>query len=109
MDRVPTRARILIVDDEAPIREYEANLPSEFGHEVLTASEGYEALKLVREKRPDLALLDIMMPEISGAEVCRQLRADPRTRVAGARPSGSRRTGRNLPGTHPEDPPPVAA
>lgn len=70
----------MIVDDEAPIREYEASLLSEFGHEVLTASEGYEALKLAREKQPDLVLLDIMMPEMSGIEVCRQLREDPRTR-----------------------------
>ena len=80
MERAPTRARILVVDDEAPIREYEASLLSEFGHEVLTASEGYEALKLAREKQPDLILLDIMMPEMSGIEVCRQLRGDPQTR-----------------------------
>jgi DNA-binding response OmpR family regulator len=70
----------LVVDDETPIREYEATLLSEFGHEVLTASEGYEALKLAREKQPDLILLDIMMPEMSGIEVCRQLRGDPQTR-----------------------------
>ena len=80
MERAPTRARILVVDDETPIREYEASLLGEFGHEVLTASEGYEALKLAREKQPDLILLDIMMPEVSGIEVCRQLRADPQTR-----------------------------
>ena len=80
MDRAPTRARILIVDDEAPIREYEVSLLSEFGHEVLTAGDGYGALKLAREKQPDLVLLDILMPEMSGIEVCRELRADPRTR-----------------------------
>jgi len=82
MDHAPTRARILVVDDEAPIREYEANLLGEFGHEVLTAGNGFEALHLAREKRPDLVLLDIMMPEMSGVEVCRQLRADPLTRNA---------------------------
>jgi DNA-binding response OmpR family regulator len=80
MERAPIRARILVVDDEAPIREYEASLLSEFGHEVLTAGEGYAALKLAREKQPDLVLLDVMMPEISGIEVCRELRADPQTR-----------------------------
>jgi len=80
MTPVPTRARILVVDDEAPIREYEANLLSEFGHEVLTASNGVEALDLARERRPGLVLLDIRMPEMSGIEVCRQLRADPQTR-----------------------------
>ena len=80
MDEIPTRARILVVDDEAAIREYETSLLSELGHEVLTAADGAEALRLACERRPHLVLLDIMMPELSGIEVCRQLRADPRTR-----------------------------
>jgi len=80
MNAAPTRARILVVDDEAAIREYETALLSELGHEVLTAADGAEALRLACERRPHLVLLDIMMPELSGIEVCRQLRADPRTR-----------------------------
>jgi CheY-like chemotaxis protein len=80
MDSAPIRAKILIVDDEAAIREYEATLLGELGHEVLAAADGAEALRLAREKQPDLVLLDIMMPELSGIEVCRQLRADPNTR-----------------------------
>ena len=80
MNAAPIRARILVVDDEAAIREYETSLLSELGHEVLAAADGAEALRLAREKRPHLVLLDIMMPELSGIEVCRQLRADPRTR-----------------------------
>jgi two-component system cell cycle response regulator len=80
MNDAPTRARILVVDDEPAIREYEAILLSELGHEVLAAADGAEALELAREKQPHLILLDIMMPELSGIEVCRQLRADPRTR-----------------------------
>jgi two-component system cell cycle response regulator len=80
MDDAPTRARILVVDDEPAIREYESSLLSELGHEVLTAADGAEALELARAKQPHLVLLDIMMPELSGIEVCRQLRADPRTR-----------------------------
>ena len=79
MNAAPIRARILVVDDEAAIREYETSLLSELGHEVLAAADGAEALRLAREKRPHLVLLDIMMPELSGIEVCRQLRADPRT------------------------------
>ncbi|HVM62714.1 MAG TPA: response regulator [Verrucomicrobiae bacterium] len=75
----PIRARILVVDDEPAIRDYEATLLSELGHEVLVAANGAEALELAVAKRPHLVLLDIMMPEISGIEVCRQLRADPRT------------------------------
>src|ERR1700722_14113880 len=80
MERAPTRAKILVVDDEAPIREYESALLAELGHEVLTASDGVEAVRVAREQQPDLLLLDIMMPEMSGIEVCEQLRADPRTR-----------------------------
>ena len=80
MNDAPTRARILVVDDEPAIREYEASLLSELGHEVLAAADGTEALELARTKQPHLILLDIMMPELSGIEVCRQLRADPRTR-----------------------------
>jgi CheY-like chemotaxis protein len=80
MDEAPSRARILVVDDEAAIREYETNLLSELGHEVLAAADGAEALRVARENLPHLVLLDIMMPELSGIEVCRQLRADPRTR-----------------------------
>ena len=80
MERAPTRARILVVDDEPAIREYESGLLVELGHEVLTAGDGAEALQLARERQPDLALLDIMMPEMSGIEVCQQLRTDPCTR-----------------------------
>lgn len=80
MDEAPSRARILVVDDEAAIREYETSLLSELGHEVLAAADGAEALQVARTSLPHLVLLDIMMPELSGIEVCRQLRADPRTR-----------------------------
>ena len=80
MNDAPTRARILVVDDEPAIREYETTLLSDLGHEVLTAADGTEAMELARTKHPHLVLLDIMMPELSGIEVCRQLRADPRTR-----------------------------
>jgi len=79
MNAAPTRARILVVDDEPAIREYETSLLSELGHEVLTAADGKEAVRLACERRPHLVLLDIMMPELSGIEVCRQLRSDPRT------------------------------
>ena len=78
--QVPTRARILVVDDDPAIREYETVLLSELGHEVLTAADGAQAVELALAKQPHLVLLDIMMPELSGIEVCRRLRADPRTR-----------------------------
>ena len=80
MERAPIRAKILVVDDEPAIRAYESSLLVELGHEVLTAGEGMEALRIAREQHPDLVLLDIMMPEMSGIEVCQQLHTDPRRR-----------------------------
>jgi len=80
MNEAPIRATILIVDDEPAIRDYEATLLGELGHEVLVAADGAEALELAATKSPHLVLLDIMMPELSGIEVCRQLRANPRTK-----------------------------
>ena len=73
-------ARILVVDDvEANVRLLQAKLEAEY-YEVIPARSGPEALKLAAEARPDIVLLDVMMPEVDGFEVCRQLRADPATR-----------------------------
>ncbi len=69
-------AKILLVDDEPDILEIlEFNLRKE-GFEVATAGNGEEGLRLARKLRPDLIVLDIMMPVMDGVEVCRQLRAD---------------------------------
>ncbi|HWI26791.1 MAG TPA: PleD family two-component system response regulator [Stellaceae bacterium] len=72
-------ARVLVVDDvEVNVRLLEAKLSSEY-FTVITASSGPEALALVQRERPDIILLDVMMPEMDGFEVCRRLKADPRT------------------------------
>ncbi len=69
--------KILIVDDEPDILEFlEYNLAKE-GFNVVTAADGEEALKVAEKEKPDLIILDIMMPKIDGVEVCRQLRAKP--------------------------------
>lgn len=69
--------KILTVDDEPDIVEFvEYNLKKE-GFDVKTASDGKSALKLAEEFVPDLILLDIMMPELDGIEVCRRLREMP--------------------------------
>ena len=69
--------RILIVDDTpANVHVLQLRLASQ-GYEVMTASNGEEALATARQTLPDLILLDIMMPKVDGIEVCRQLRADP--------------------------------
>ena len=73
-------ARILVVDDvEVNVRLLEAKLSAEYFN-VLTAYDGFAALKLAHEGRPDIILLDVMMPRLDGFEVCRRLKADPETR-----------------------------
>jgi len=70
-----TRPTILVVDDEPQIlRVMRASLPAR-GYEVRTASSGAEAIDEIRKQPPDLMILDLMMPGISGLEVCRQVRA----------------------------------
>lgn len=71
------QATILVVDDEPALRELAATVLQTLGHAVVTAANGREALIRAREHRPDLILLDLLMPELDGIEVCRQLRADP--------------------------------
>ncbi|MCX8502077.1 MAG: PleD family two-component system response regulator [Alphaproteobacteria bacterium] len=71
--------RILIVDDIVTnIKMLEARLENEF-YEILRAENGQEALKLARSQSPDLIMLDVMMPEMDGFEVCRRLKVDPTT------------------------------
>src|SRR3954469_9025822 len=73
-------ARILVVDDiEANVRLLEAKLSAEY-YEVLTASDGPTALAKAAAERPDIILLDVMMPGMDGFEVCRRLKDDPECR-----------------------------
>ena len=73
--------KILIVDDyPANVKLLERNLRTA-GYETVAAYDGQEALEKVRTERPDLVLLDIMLPKIDGFEVCRRLRADEATAV----------------------------
>lgn len=67
---------ILVVDDEPAIRELLRFHLTKDGFEVVTAADGREALKLAREHRPDLILLDLMLPDVDGFELCRTLRAE---------------------------------
>jgi two-component system cell cycle response regulator len=73
-------ARILVVDDiEANVRLLEAKLTAEY-YEVLTASDGPTALAMAAQEKPDIVLLDVMMPGMDGFAVCRRLKDDPETR-----------------------------
>ena len=71
--------RILIADDNEQNRELlEAYLSGE-GHEILMSVDGQQTVEKALSSQPDLILLDIMMPKLSGYEVCQKLRADPAT------------------------------
>ncbi|OUR76414.1 PleD family two-component system response regulator [Alphaproteobacteria bacterium 46_93_T64] len=72
-------ARILVVDDVIPnVKILEAKLSVEY-YDVITAYNGPDALVLAKEKSPDLILLDVMMPQMDGFEVCQRLKSDPAT------------------------------
>ena len=72
-------AKILVVDDiEANVRLLEARLEAEY-YEVITAADGPTALAMAAAEKPDIVLLDVMMPEMDGFEVCRRLKANPAT------------------------------
>ena len=72
--------RVLIADDEANIVASLEFLMEQAGFEVKVATDGAAALALVAGFRPDLVLLDVMMPVKNGYEVCQQLKSDPDTR-----------------------------
>ena len=73
------RRQILIVDDYPGARYLRSRILSEGGYEVLEAGTGAEALALARARKPSLILLDVNLPDISGFEVCEQLKRDPTT------------------------------
>lgn len=74
-------ARILVVDDTPHNVKLLADLLAAKGYDVCTAQSGAEALERVAKEAPDLVLLDVVMPEMSGYEVCRRLREIPETRL----------------------------
>ena len=76
-------ARVLVVDDAAPVREMCAWILRRRGHEVIEADDGGLAAKLYEETRPDVVVLDVMMPGIDGLTALGHIRAfDPNARVA---------------------------
>ncbi len=68
---------ILAVDDDEPVLRSVKRVLENAGFTVNTAANGQEALKMIERERPDLVVLDIIMPGIDGLEVCRRIRADP--------------------------------
>jgi signal transduction histidine kinase/CheY-like chemotaxis protein len=72
--------RILVVDDEPPNREWLTRTLEPAGFTVLSASGGREAIKMAKTEKPDLVLLDLMMPDVTGFDVVEELRANKDTR-----------------------------
>ena len=72
--------RILLVDDEPDIRITLSRRLKANGYEIDTAENGMEALEKVKVSLPDLVILDVMLPELNGYQVCRTLREDAKTR-----------------------------
>ncbi len=74
------KKKILIVEDEESLLKLESILLTSKGYDVRGVSNGRAALDAIAEEKPDLVLLDIMLPEIDGFEVCRRIKADVATR-----------------------------
>jgi phosphoserine phosphatase RsbU/P len=70
---------VVVADDERDIVELVAIVLGRAGYEVITAADGERALELIRERRPDLCVLDGRMPGLAGYEILRRLRDDPET------------------------------
>lgn len=70
-------SRILIIDDEPNIVLSLQFLMKREGFEVAVAGDGEAALRAMAERRPDLVILDVMMPKLNGFEVCQRIRAEP--------------------------------
>jgi CheY-like chemotaxis protein len=72
--------RVLIVDDEPMMIEISSDLLLAFGFDVSSTTSGEEALQLAAKERPDIVLLDVMMPGIDCRDICRRIKADPSLR-----------------------------
>lgn len=73
------KATVLIVDDEKDLQELLSYNLSAEGYDIITAETGEKALKITRQKMPDLIILDLMLPGIDGLDVCKDLKADDKT------------------------------
>jgi DNA-binding response OmpR family regulator len=72
------RGRVLVVDDEPAITDFIALGLHHEGYEVATAGDGHQGLRAVDEFKPDLVILDVMMPRLDGFELCRAIAGEPR-------------------------------
>ena len=75
-DAMNKATRILVVDDEPAVLEVFSMILRRAGYEVWEASNGQQCLQVTRERRPDLVLLDVRLPDLNGIDICRQIKAD---------------------------------
>lgn len=75
-----SKKKILVVEDEESLLKLESILLTSKGYEVQGVTTGQAALDAIAEETPDLVLLDIMLPEMDGFEVCRRIKENPRTK-----------------------------
>lgn len=75
-----TKRKILLVEDDTFILEMYATKLLNFGYDVLTASDGEEALKIVKDKHPDFILLDLVLPSMDGFDVLKAIKKDSKTK-----------------------------
>ncbi|MGK5094656.1 response regulator [Deltaproteobacteria bacterium TL4] len=75
------KSKIMIVDDEKPIRELVAFRLENQGFQCTNVENGTEALRVIRTNRPSLVILDVMLPDINGLEVCKTIKSNPETQA----------------------------
>ena len=74
---VPGRKSVVLFVDDSPVdRTYIEGVLTHHGFQLLLAENGEEGIKIARDKQPDLILLDILLPKISGIEICKRMKAD---------------------------------
>ena len=71
--------KVLIADDDSIVRTLYSRILANIGLTIILAKNGLEALEKVRQCNPDLVILDIIMPEMNGYQVCRQIKSKPQT------------------------------
>jgi CheY-like chemotaxis protein len=72
--------KIMVVDDENNLRELVRLILENEGYEVITAIDGNDCLEKLKDVKPDLVLVDMMMPNMSGRELCEKIRSNPKTK-----------------------------
>jgi two-component system, OmpR family, phosphate regulon response regulator PhoB len=77
MNRFPRGQLVLVVEDHEDTQAFVAHHLEGYGFDVATASDGESAMRLMRERRPALVYLDMNLPNLSGYDVCEQIRTDP--------------------------------